>query len=70
MRALVWHGKQDIRCDSVPDPRIEQPRDAIIRVTSCAICEELHGRFGIGHATLQVEMGEGAECRLAPEHTV
>jgi len=43
MRALVWHGKQDIRCDSVPDPRIEQPRDAIIRVTSCAICgSDLH----------------------------
>ena len=43
MRALVWHGKHDIRCDSVPDPRIEHPRDAIIRVTSCAICgSDLH----------------------------
>ncbi len=43
MRALVWHGKQDIRCDQVPDPRIEHPRDAVIRVTSCAICgSDLH----------------------------
>jgi threonine dehydrogenase-like Zn-dependent dehydrogenase len=43
MKALVWHGKQDIRYDTVPDPEIEQPRDAIIRVTSCAICgSDLH----------------------------
>ncbi|HYZ32743.1 MAG TPA: zinc-dependent alcohol dehydrogenase [Crenalkalicoccus sp.] len=43
MRALVWHGKEDIRCDSVTDPRIEDPRDAIVRVTSCAICgSDLH----------------------------
>ncbi|MDA8249001.1 MAG: alcohol dehydrogenase catalytic domain-containing protein, partial [Rhodospirillales bacterium] len=43
MRALVYHGKQDIRCDQVPDPRIEHPRDAVIRVTSCAICgSDLH----------------------------
>ncbi len=43
MRALCWHGKQDIRCDTVPDPRIEHPRDAIIKVTSCAICgSDLH----------------------------
>ena len=43
MRALVWHGKHDIRCDNVPDPRIEAPRDAIIRVTTCAICgSDLH----------------------------
>jgi threonine dehydrogenase-like Zn-dependent dehydrogenase len=43
MRALVWHGKEDIRCDTVTDPEIEQPRDAIIKVTSCAICgSDLH----------------------------
>lgn len=43
MRALVWHGKHDIRCDNVPDPRIEDARDAIIRVTACAICgSDLH----------------------------
>lgn len=43
MRALCWHGKKDIRCDSVPDPKIEQPRDAIVKVSSCAICgSDLH----------------------------
>ena len=43
MKALVWHGKEDIRCDEVPDPEIEDPRDAIVKVTSCAICgSDLH----------------------------
>ena len=43
MRALVWHGKEDIRCDTVSDPEIEDPRDAIVKVTSCAICgSDLH----------------------------
>ncbi|MCG7361325.1 glutathione-dependent formaldehyde dehydrogenase [Roseomonas sp. ACRSG] len=43
MKALVWHGKQDIRCDKVSDPEIEDSRDAIIKVTSCAICgSDLH----------------------------
>ncbi len=43
MKALVWHGKEDIRCDTVSDPEIEHPRDAIIKVTSCAICgSDLH----------------------------
>ncbi|MCJ2106411.1 glutathione-dependent formaldehyde dehydrogenase [Methylobacterium sp. E-041] len=43
MRALVWHGTQDIRCDTVPDPTIEDDRDAIIKVTACAICgSDLH----------------------------
>ncbi|MBZ9684296.1 MULTISPECIES: zinc-dependent alcohol dehydrogenase [unclassified Mesorhizobium] len=43
MRALVWHGKEDIRCDQVSDPEIVDERDAIIRVTSCAICgSDLH----------------------------
>jgi threonine dehydrogenase-like Zn-dependent dehydrogenase len=43
MKALVWHGKEDIRCDTVSDPEIEHPRDAIVKVTSCAICgSDLH----------------------------
>jgi len=43
MRALVWHGTGDIRCDTVPDPEIEDGQDAIIKVTSCAICgSDLH----------------------------
>jgi threonine dehydrogenase-like Zn-dependent dehydrogenase len=43
MRALRWHGKHDIRCDTVPDPTIEEGRDAIIKVSTCAICgSDLH----------------------------
>ncbi len=43
MKALTWHGKSDIRCESVPDPKIEDGRDAIIKVTACAICgSDLH----------------------------
>jgi threonine dehydrogenase-like Zn-dependent dehydrogenase len=48
MRALAWHGKGDIRCEEVPDPKIEHPRDAIIKVTACAICgSDLHIYGGI-----------------------
>ena len=43
MRALRWPGKHDIRCDNVPDPEIEHPRDAILKVSCCAICgSDLH----------------------------
>jgi threonine dehydrogenase-like Zn-dependent dehydrogenase len=43
MKALCWHGKEKITYDTVPDPTIEEPRDAIIKVTSCAICgSDLH----------------------------
>ncbi|GAA0743117.1 glutathione-dependent formaldehyde dehydrogenase [Sphingomonas sp. ABOLD] len=43
MRALTWHGKHDVRVDSVPDPEILNPRDAIIKITSTAICgSDLH----------------------------
>jgi len=43
VKALCYHGKHDIRCDTVPDPRIEDPRDAIVKVSSCAICgSDLH----------------------------
>jgi threonine dehydrogenase-like Zn-dependent dehydrogenase len=43
MRALVWHGKSDVRCDSVPDPAIEDPRDVIIKITCTAISgSDLH----------------------------
>jgi hypothetical protein len=33
MRALCWHGKGDVRVDTVPDPKIEHPRDAVIKIT-------------------------------------
>jgi threonine dehydrogenase-like Zn-dependent dehydrogenase len=43
MRALCWHGKEDIRCETVPDPTIQDARDIVIKVTSCAICgSDLH----------------------------
>ena len=38
MRAVTWHGIQDVRVEEVPDPRIQEPTDAIVRVTSTAIC--------------------------------
>ncbi len=68
MRALCWHGKEDIRYDTVPDPKIQDGRDAIIKVTSCAICgsdlhlmggfvPEMHSGDVLGHET----MGEVVE---------
>ena len=43
MKAVVWHGPEDVRVDDVPDPRIEEPTDAIVRITSSAICgSDLH----------------------------
>lgn len=43
MKAVTWHGKRDVRVDDVPDPRIEQPTDAIVRITSTNICgSDLH----------------------------
>lgn len=72
MKALCWHGKGDIRCDTVPDPSIEHPRDAIIRVTSCAICgSDLHLYGGmipsmesgdiVGHETMGEVVEVGSE---------
>jgi threonine dehydrogenase-like Zn-dependent dehydrogenase len=43
MKALTWHGKQDVRIDTVPDPGIQEPGDIIVRVTATAICgSDLH----------------------------
>jgi threonine dehydrogenase-like Zn-dependent dehydrogenase len=72
MKALTWHGKNDIRCETVPDPKIEHGRDAIIKVTACAICgSDLHLFDGVmptmekgdvlGHET----MGEVVEVGAA-----
>ena len=74
MRALCWHGKGDVRVDTVPDPKIEHPRDAIIKVTSCAICgSDLHlydhfmpgMKSGdvMGHETMGEVVEVGAEAR-------
>jgi len=70
--ALCWHGKGDIRCDTVPDPKIEHPRDAIIKVTACAICgSDLHFFNGVipemksgdvvGHETMGEVVEVGAD---------
>lgn len=72
MKALCWHGKGDVRCETVPDPKIEAPRDAIVKVTACAICgSDLHLYDGymptmkagdvLGHETMGevVEVGKG-----------
>jgi threonine dehydrogenase-like Zn-dependent dehydrogenase len=43
VKAVAWHGNHDVRVDTVPDPSIEQPTDAIIKVTSTGICgSDLH----------------------------
>lgn len=43
MKAVCWHGKGDVRVDRVPDPELVNPRDAIIQITSTAICgSDLH----------------------------
>jgi threonine dehydrogenase-like Zn-dependent dehydrogenase len=43
MKAVCWNGKNDVRVETVPDPEILNPRDAIVRVTSAAICgSDLH----------------------------
>ncbi|MEO0316293.1 MAG: hypothetical protein RI928_2749 [Pseudomonadota bacterium] len=43
MKALIWHNKHDVRVESVPDPVLINPRDAIIKITSTAICgSDLH----------------------------
>jgi hemophore-related protein len=43
MKAVTWHGKRDVRVEQVPDPKIEEPTDAIIEITSTNICgSDLH----------------------------
>jgi threonine dehydrogenase-like Zn-dependent dehydrogenase len=43
MKALVWHGKEDVRCETVPDPVLKESTDIIVRITSTAICgSDLH----------------------------
>src|SRR6476660_9711392 len=43
MKAAVWQGKRDVRVESVPDPTIEEPTDAIVRITSTGLCgSDLH----------------------------
>ena len=72
MRALTWHGIEDVRVTEVPDPVIEQTTDALVRVTSTAICgSDLHlydvlGMFldpgdVLGHEPMGIVEEVGAE---------
>jgi threonine dehydrogenase-like Zn-dependent dehydrogenase len=79
MKAVVWHGIKDVRVEEVPDPKIEQPTDAIVRLTSTAICGSdlhLYGVLGpfidkgdiLGHEPMGVveEVGAQAAAHVRP----
>ncbi|MDT5363752.1 MAG: hypothetical protein QOC69_5514 [Mycobacterium sp.] len=83
MKAVTWHGKRDVRVDTVPDPRIEQPTDAIIEVTSTNICgSDLHlyevlGAFMnpgdvLGHEPMGIvrEVGKGVTSLAVGDRVV
>jgi S-(hydroxymethyl)glutathione dehydrogenase/alcohol dehydrogenase len=83
MKAVTWHGRRDVRVDTVPDPRIEQPTDAIIEVTSTNICgSDLHlyevlGAFMnpgdvLGHEPMGIvrEVGKGVTSLAVGERVV
>jgi threonine dehydrogenase-like Zn-dependent dehydrogenase len=83
MKAVTFHGKRDVRVDSVPDPTIEEPTDAIVRITSSAICgSDLHlyevlGMFIdegdiLGHEPMGIveETGSGVEQIKAGDRVV
>jgi len=82
MRAVTWHGKRDVKVDTVPDPQIQEPTDAIVRVTSTNICgSDLHlyetlGAFMdagdiLGHEPMGVVEEVGSEVtNLAPGERV
>jgi threonine dehydrogenase-like Zn-dependent dehydrogenase len=72
MKAVAWHGRRDVRVDTVPDPAIREPTDAIVRITSTGICgSDLHlyevmGAFLdegdiLGHEPMGVVEEVGAE---------
>src|SRR3954463_10240294 len=74
MKAVTWHGKRDVRIDTVPDPTIDDPTDVIVRVTSSGICGsdlhlyELLGPFMgegdiLGHEPMGVVEEVGADVR-------
>jgi len=78
VKALTWHGKRDVRVEDVPDPKVEQPTDAVIKVTSTAICgSDLHlyevlGPFltpgdVLGHETMGIVEDVGSDVtHIAP----
>jgi len=79
VRAVVWHGKQNVRVDNVPDPAIRKPTDAIVRITSTALCGSdlhLYAKFPrpvmragdiLGHEPMGIVEEVGAEVsHIAP----
>jgi threonine dehydrogenase-like Zn-dependent dehydrogenase len=78
MRALTWQGNEDVQVTDVTDPRIEEPTDAVIQVTSTAICGSdlhLYGVLGpylkpgdvLGHEAMGVVVEAGPDTGgLAP----
>lgn len=74
MKALTWQGRRNVAVIDVPDARIEQPTDAVIRVTSAAICGSdlhLYELFGpyldrgdiLGHETMGIVESVGSEVQ-------
>ncbi len=83
MRALTWQGNLDVRVTDVPDPQIQEPNDAIIAVTSTAICGSdlhLYGVLGpylspgdvLGHEAMGDRYGPRTpyRCRSEPQIAV
>lgn len=74
MKAVCWHGKNDVRVENVPDPSILNPRDAILKITSTAICgSDLHLYDGyiptmqkgdiLGHEFMGEVVDKGSEVK-------
>ena len=74
MKAICWQGKKDMRCEEVPDPRVEHPLDAIVKITTTCICgSDLHLFDGLiptmcagdvmGHEPMGEVVEVGAEAR-------
>ncbi|MEJ5866382.1 zinc-dependent alcohol dehydrogenase [Pseudokineococcus sp. 5B2Z-1] len=72
MRAVTWHGTRDVRVEEVPDPTIQEPTDAVVRVTTTNVCgSDLHlyeplGAFMgvgdvLGHETMGVVEAVGSQ---------
>lgn len=74
MKALCWHGHGDVRCDTVPDPKLEKPDDIIVKITTSGICgSDLHIYDGyiptmkagdiLGHEPMGIvtEVGKGVQ---------